>query len=126
DAEELGDEILDVRRERDQQLRLGESRRRRSARGGQPIGERTLAGGEKSEERRIEFDEAFAFIEIRKRDAEAKLHEVRIIGEFFPALTYSPGSSRCRSRTACSSSPAAHRDSVRPPRAWQPRTAPRW
>src|SRR5438874_6683881 len=125
DAEKLGDEVLDVRRERDQELRLGKSRGGMGARGGKLLGERAVSAGEKSEERRIDLDEAFALVQIRERGAEAKLHEVRIIGEFFPAFTYSPGSSRCRSRTACSSSRAAHRDSVRRLRAWRPRTAPK-
>src|SRR5207302_10471528 len=51
--------------------------------------QRAIALAEKSEERAIEPDQALALVQVGKGNAEAKLHEVRIIVEFFSALPYS-------------------------------------
>ena len=69
-----------MRRERDEQL--GFIRRRRGACSEQTLAKRSIGLAEEAEERTIDADEAFALVEIREGDAEAKLHEVRIIVEF--------------------------------------------
>ena len=126
DAEELGDEIFYMRRERDEQLRFRGAGGRLRAGSDQLVGERAIGFAEVSDEGAIEPNQALALVQVGEADAEAKLHEVRIIVEFFPAFPYSPGSTRCRSRTASSSSPVAPPVSAPLLRAWRRRTAARW
>ena len=57
DAEELGDEILDVRRERDQQIRFCASRSAESLRAAASFSASAAIGStEESEERAIDLD----------------------------------------------------------------------
>ena len=51
--------------------------------------QRAVRVAKKTEERAIDLDQAFALVEIGEGDAEAKLHEGRIIAEIFPAFPYS-------------------------------------
>src|SRR5205823_12887850 len=88
DAKQLGGEIFDVRRQRDQQLGLRGTRGWLRARRGKLVRQRMIGCLEVSDERAIEPDQAVALVQIGKGNAEAKLHEVRIIVEFFSALPY--------------------------------------
>src|SRR5436853_2025340 len=125
DAKKLGGEILDVRRQRDQELRLRGTRRRLRARSGKLVRQSAIGSGEVIDERAIEPDQALALVQVGEGDAEAKLHEVRIIGEFFRHYLIPQGSTPCKSRTASSSSPAAPRALAQRRRAWPPKTAAR-
>src|SRR5207253_3662978 len=71
DAEKLGNEILDVRRKRDEEFGLPAASRRGVPRCRQFAGERTVCFREVSEESAIEPDQAFALVQVGKGDAEA-------------------------------------------------------
>src|SRR6185436_19033830 len=119
DAEQARDEVVDVRRERDEELGLFLAAGMLLPRRKQPIAQRCVDLAQESEERAIYPKKAFALIQVIETNAESKLHAVRIISEI-------NGSLGCNSEIAYSSLQAVHRAWVRPARAWRPRTAPRW
>ena len=72
DAEQRRDEILEVRRERDQQLRLVLARSSasgRCARRGEPVGERRVSAAQVRDEQRVDARRALADVEVGEREA---------------------------------------------------------
>src|SRR5688572_18914525 len=113
DAKQLGEKVLQVRRDLDQQVRFELARRRLAAGIEQFLLQRRL---EEILERCIEAREAVALVEIAEGEAEGEFHAGRIIVQTRETL-------RCRSEIAYSSSPAVRPGLARRPRRWLPRTA---
>src|SRR5258708_39309992 len=81
DAEQPGDEVLEMRRERDQQVGFGFFFRRIYSRGNEPVVQRLVAPLVEGEKRPGDAKQAFALVQIRETDAEAEGHGGKIIGE---------------------------------------------
>jgi hypothetical protein len=74
DAEELRDEILYVRRGRDQEIRLFLRRRRLRAGRDQALAQGSVALAEKVQKGRVDARESFALVQIVEADPEAEVH----------------------------------------------------
>ncbi len=75
DAEQLRHEVLELRRQRDQQFGFGLRRERlgRGARRAQCIAQRRVRRGDEVEELRVEAPQALVLVEVRKIEPERQL-----------------------------------------------------
>src|SRR5258708_34407886 len=81
DAEQPGDEVLEMGRERDQKVGFGFFFRRIYSRGNEPVVQRLVGPFEEAEKRPVDAKQAFALVQIRETDAEAEGHGGKIIVE---------------------------------------------
>src|SRR5258708_38660213 len=81
DAEQPGDEVLEMRRERDQQVGFGFFFRRIYSRGNEPVVQRLVGPFEETEKRPGDAKQAFALVQIPETDAGAAVHGGKIIVE---------------------------------------------